>query len=120
MVRRNKWSATRINLVTAFHLIYINDTDNGLHCISKFAHDSKLGNKSSNELERLQFPTDVDKQMDWAYRWKMNSNIDKWQILHNDSKNENTGYVMNSVEVQKVNEEKDLGVIIFGDLKPNK
>ena len=41
-------------------------------------------------------------------------------VLHIGSKNQFTKYTMNGSEFSKVNHEKDLGITISNDLKPDK
>lgn len=102
-------------------LIYISDINYGLHCkISNFDDDTKLGNESTDELKHLELQTDKHKLMIWAHKWQMNINIDKCKVLHTGCENKKASYSMNSVEMQNVNEEKDLGAIISGYLKPSK
>ncbi len=49
----------------------------------------------------------------------MNFNIEKCKILHVGSNNDRINYSMNGVQLSEVDQEKDLGVIISNDLKPN-
>ena len=50
----------------------------------------------------------------------MKLNVDKCKDLHIGSINQFTNYTMNGSELSKVNHEKDLGVTISNDLKPDK
>ncbi len=50
----------------------------------------------------------------------MTYNIDKCKVLHIGSNNNRSNFTMNGTDITKVNEEKDLGVIICDDLKPGK
>ena len=47
-------------------------------------------------------------------------NVDKYKVLHISSNNQFTTYTMNGSKISKVNHEKDLGITISNDLKPNK
>ena len=79
-------------------LIYINDLDNELCCkISKFADDTKIGNKSVTSFQRQQIQNDLDKLMEWAERWQMKFNIEKCKILHIGNKNQQAQYTMNGI-----------------------
>ena len=101
-------------------LIYINDIDNDLVCkISKFADDTKIGNKASTLLQRQQIQTDLNKLVEWADRWQMNFNINKCKVLHLGNRNQKAQYNMNGIQLNAVDKEKDLGVIITSDLKPS-
>ena len=100
-------------------LIYINDIDNDLCCkISKFADDTKIGNKATSHLQRQQIQNDLDKLVEWSERWQMNFNIDKCKVLHLGNKNTKAQYTMNGTPINAVDKEKDLGVVITSDLKP--
>ncbi len=48
----------------------------------------------------------------------MTFNTDKCEVLHIGSNNKRTKYLMISIEIPKVNDEKDLGVTICSDFKP--
>ena len=50
----------------------------------------------------------------------MKFNDDKCKVLHIGSNNQFTKYTMNGSELSKVNQEKDLGVTISNDFKPDK
>ncbi len=49
----------------------------------------------------------------------MNFNVDKCKVLHIGSDNNRVNFSMNGVQLSKVDQEKDLGVKISNDLKPN-
>ena len=101
-------------------LIYIDDIDEGLHCkISKFADDTKLGNRVDTQEQRSLLQSDLNKLTDWAHKWQMDFNINKCKVLNVGSKNEKFSYMMNDERLDNVNKEKDLGIIISDDLKPS-
>ena len=101
-------------------LIFINDIDNDLCCkISKFADDTKIGNKAVSPLQRQQIQSDLNKLVEWSKRWQMNFNTDKCKVLHIGNKNTKAQYTMNGTQLKAVDKERDLGVIISSDLKPS-
>ena len=101
--------------------IYVNDMDEGLTCkISKFADDTKITGKVTSADEKALLQSDLDRLVNWSKKWQMTYNIDKCKVLHIGSNNNHTNYSMNNTEITKVNEEKDLGVIICNNLKPGK
>ena len=101
--------------------IYVNDMDEGLTCkISKFADDTKITGRVTSADEKALLQSDLDRLVNWSKKWQMTYNIDKCKVLHIGSNNNHTSYSMNNTEITKVNEEKDLGVIICNDLKPGK
>ncbi|MCP3680870.1 MAG: hypothetical protein GY782_11710, partial [Gammaproteobacteria bacterium] len=101
-------------------LIYIDDIDEGLSCkISKFADDTKIGNRVDTPNHRLMIQRDLDKVYEWSQKWQMCFNIDKCKVLNVGSNNINSRYNMNSTVLDSVTKEKDLGVTISDDLKPS-
>ena len=50
----------------------------------------------------------------------MKFNVMKCKIIHIGRNNGQADYTMNGVKLQKVSEEKDLGIIVSDDLKPSK
>lgn len=79
----------------SFSYIYIN-----LSLQDIILDDTKLENKSANELECHQLHTNIDKMMDWTRRWQMNFII-KCKILLIGRINEKAGYNINSVECKR-------------------
>ena len=99
-------------------LIYINDLDCGLKSkIAKFADDTKLGGKANNLVDCENIQSDLDRLTQWSEKWQMKFNTDKCKVMHIGSQNIKYDYKMNDKILQKVREEKDLGVIINNDLK---
>ena len=56
----------------------------------------------------------------WSEKWGMLFNVDKCKVLHIGRSNPQYKYYMNGIELQKVDEEKDIGVIINKNLKPTR
>ena len=101
-------------------IIYINDIDENIACrISKFADDTKIANSVCSESQRLCIQRDLNTLIKWSEDWQMSFNIDKCHVLHIGSHNPNFDYEMSNAKVKSVNEEKDLGVIISKNLKPD-
>ncbi|MCP3679704.1 MAG: reverse transcriptase family protein, partial [Gammaproteobacteria bacterium] len=101
-------------------LIYIDDIDEGLSCkISKFADDTKIGNRVDTPNYRLRIQRDLEKVYERSQKWQMSFNIDKCKVLNVGSNNINSRYNMNSTVLDNVTKEKDLGVTISDDLKPS-
>ncbi len=101
-------------------MIYVNDTDNGLNSkISKFADDTKIASKVTTTDDKDKLQNDSDRLISWAQKWQMNFNVDKCKVLDVGSNNDRVNCSMNGVQLSKVDLEKDLGVIISNDLKPN-
>ena len=60
---------------------------------------------------------DLDKLINWASDWQMEFNLDKCKVMHFGYDNRRKNYNMKGKNLQKVEEEKDLRVIISSDLK---
>ena len=94
-------------------LIYINDLGLDLvNSIFKFADDTKLLCRVSNNIDRDQLQQDLQQLMNWS---------DTWQMPFNKSKcNQQYTYQMGNQILVTEKEEKDLGVIFSEDLKPTR
>ena len=102
-------------------LIYVNDIDDGLtSIISKFADDTKIASRVTTSDDQEKVQSDLDRLANWAQKWQMNFNTDKCKVLHIGNNNDHANYSLNGVQLSKVDQEKDLGVIISSDLKPQK
>ena len=101
-------------------LVFINDLPEVIKVLIKlFADDAKLYSVvTSNVDNRAQFS--LNRAVDWSKVWKMIFNIIKCHHLHIGKKFTETTYTMESdgqqVELEKVKNEKDLGVIIDQNL----
>ena len=101
-------------------IIYVNDIDDGLNSkISKFADDTKIASKVTTTDDRDNLQNDLDRLANWAHKWQMKFNVEKCKVLHIGSNNDHVNYSMNGAELSKVDQEKDLGVLISKDLKPS-
>ena len=101
-------------------IIYVNDIDDGLNSkISKFADDTKIASKVTTTGDRDNLQNDLDRLANWAHKWQMKFNVEKCKVLHIGSNNDHVNYSMNGAELSKVDQEKDLGVLISKDLKPS-
>ena len=99
-------------------LIYINDLDcNIKNWILKFADDTKIFSRilDDHDSERLQ--QDLFKLITWSEEWQMMFNVSKCKVMHIGKKNIQNHYVMNNHKLDKVQEERDLGIMITQDLK---
>ncbi len=94
-------------------LIYVNSK------ISKFADDTKIASKVTTTGDKDKLQNNLDRRISWAQKWQMNFNVDKFKVLHIGSNNDRVNYSMNSVQLSEADQEKDLGLVISNDLKPN-
>ena len=106
---------------TILFVIHINDIDESLtRNISKFANDTKITSKITTTADKLQFQSNLDTLVIWSKKWLVKFNVNKCKDLHNRINNQYTKYIMKGSELSKVSHEKDLGVTISNDLKPDK
>jgi len=63
---------------------------------------------------------DLSKLWSWSVEWQMLFNIDKCKVMHFRCKNTLFSYQLEGKCLEKVLEEKDLGIIISNDLKVSK
>ena len=99
-------------------LIYINDIDFGVSSkISKFADDTKLGGKALTIGDCESIQKDLDNLNNWSEKWLLKFNKDKCKIMHVGYNNLKHNYKLQGRNLIRVEEEKDLGVIVKSDLK---
>ena len=60
---------------------------------------------------------DLNNLVAWSKEWQMLFSLDKCKIMHLGFNNPNADYFVDNVQMQRVNEERDLGVIMSTDLK---
>ena len=102
-------------------IIFINDIETGiLSMLSKFADDCKITKKVNSQQDAEEVQLDLNTLAAWSEKWQMAFHPDKCKVLHIGHNNEKYRYYINGQEIQKVSEEKDLGIIISEDLKPKK
>ena len=109
-------------LAPILFLIFINDMTEGLNSyINLFADDAKLCRVIRNEEDCETLQEDLNKIWKWSKKWEMEFNVAKSHVLEmGRSENRPVGvYRMgDEVELKKVTNEKDLGVIMQGDSQP--
>ena len=104
-------------------LIYINDLDEDVkRKISKFAADTKIVNRVMSLSQQQELQNDLNTLGEWAVDSQMFFNVNKCNVLHIGNRNVQASYTMNGIQLAKVKveQEKDLGVVISSDLKPSK
>ena len=102
-------------------LIYVNDIPESLKCTSKmFADDTKVFNKIKSKEDSLMLQDDLDSLSKWSNDWLLRFNVQKCKRMHMGHGNEKYKYEMNGEELQETEAEKDLGVWMQNNLKPEK
>ena len=59
-----------------------------------------------------QIEQSIDTCIDWAKDWQMEFNLSKFKVLGMGKNNENRDYRMQGVILERITQEKDLGVVI--------
>jgi len=102
-------------------IIFINGIDEGiLSDILKFADDTKIFGKAGTSESVNKLRADLQVLWKWTVKWQMNFNIDKCKVMHIGANNLEEDYVMEGKKLEKISEEKDLGVIISSNFKVSK
>ena len=103
--------------------IFINDLDMSVGEaaeVYKFADDTKIAKKIAGEQDQTSLQAIINNLVTWAENWGMSFNKSKCKVMHIGRNNPKYDYVMEGHVLDKATEEKDIGVIISHDLKPNK
>ena len=94
-------------------LMFINDLEDGVHStVLNFADDTKLYTEVTKEEGGEQLQDDLDKCTEWAKQWMMEFNVAKCKVLHAGRTNRMKEYTIEEKILEKVQEEKDLGVMV--------
>ena len=84
--------------------------------LSKFPDDTKLGGEVDSSGGGDQIQESIDTCIDCAKEWQMEFNLSKCKVLGLGKNNENKDCRMQGVILERVTQEKDLGVVIdMGD-----
>ena len=104
--------------------IYINDLEDNFEDIvtimKKFADDTKLAQEVKTEADRTILQTCLDQLWTWSTKWGMSFNTGKCHVLHLGQNNPLFEYSLGDSKLARVEEEKDIGVLINGNLKPGR
>jgi hypothetical protein len=102
-------------------IIFINGIDEGiLSDILKFSDDTKLFEKVGSSESREKLQEDLRVLCEWSIKWQMKFNTDKCKVMHIGAQNLEAEYFMEGNKLEKVSEEKDLGVMISRNFKVSK
>ena len=96
-------------------LIFINDLPKVIKCLIKLFADAKLYQIIKSNQDSVDLQVDVGRSKEWAIIWKMLVNTKKCKHLHIGPSNPRDYFMpsdLGAVPIKKVEEEKDLGVII--------
>jgi len=108
-------------LAPVMFIVYINDLTEGITSyMNMFADDAKIQRKMIDERSAAALQEDLNKVHQWSQKWQMEFNTNKCSVIHmgNSQKRNRTTYKLGEEELQKVDKEKDLGIIITKNLDP--
>ena len=108
-------------------LIYINDLEDDISSkVLKFADDTKVFRKVTNDTEKQSLQDDLEKLVKWSEKWQMLLNFGKCKCIHighgNMDEEYKIGnavleYKMGGAVIGRTTQEKDLGVTFSADMK---
>ena len=85
--------------------------------VLKFADDTKVFRKVTNNTDKQSLQDDVDKLVKWSEKWQMLFNFGKCKFIHIGYGNMDEEYKMGDAVLGRTIQEKDLGVIFSADMK---
>ena len=99
-------------------LIYINDLEDDISSkVLKFADDTKVFRKVTNNTDKQRLQDDLDKLVKWSEKWQMLFNFGKCKCIHIGHGNMDEEYKMGDAVLGRTTQEKDLGVTFSADMK---
>ncbi len=69
--------------------------------------------------ERQELQEALDKLCHWADKWGMEFNVSKCKVMHMGHANQKHDYYMDGQQLEKSEEERDIGMMITSSLKPS-
>ena len=79
--------------------------------VPKFADDTKLFRKVTNDIDKHILQDDLDKLVKWSEKWQMLLNFGKCKCMHIGHGNMDEGYQMGDAVLGRTTQGKDLGVL---------
>ena len=99
-------------------LVYINDLEDDISSkVLKFADDTKVFRKVTNDTDKQSLQDDLDKLIKWSEKWQMLFNFGKCKCIHIGHGNMDEEYKMGDAVLCRTTQEKDLGVTFSADMK---
>ena len=99
--------------------LHINDSLDNLKSTGKlFADDAKIYSRIRDPDDTLVLQNDLNKLQEWSSKWLLSFNESKCKVLHVGRGNPGHIYVMGGVHLELTTAEKDLGIIVSTNLKP--
>ena len=85
--------------------------------VVKFADDTKVFRKVTNDTDKHRLQDDLDKLVKWSEKWQMLFNFGKCKCIHIGHGNMDEEYKMGDAVLGRTTQEKDLGVTFSADMK---
>ena len=85
--------------------------------ILKFADDTKVFRKITNDTDKQSLQDDLDKLVKWSEKWQMLLNFGKCKCIHIGHGNIDEEFKMGDAILGRTTQEKDLGVTFSADMK---
>ena len=99
-------------------LIYVNDLEDDISSkVLKFADDTKVFRKVTNDKDNQSLQDDLDKSVKWSNKWQMLFNFGKCKCMHIGHGNMDEEYKMGDAVLGRTTQEKDLGVTFSANMK---
>ena len=98
-------------------LLYINDLEDDISSkVLKFADDTKVFRKVTNDTDKQSLQDNLDKLVKWSEKWQMLLNFGKCKCIHIGLGNMDEEYKMGHAVLGRTTQEKHLGVTISADM----
>lgn len=108
-------------LAPIMFLIYINDMPKDINAyMNMFADDAKIMKHIVGENSCRELQSDLDKINQWSEMWKLEFNTDKCHVMEVgvSKRRPHWEYKLGECVINPSEKEKDLGIIVRGDLSP--
>ena len=85
--------------------------------VLKFADDTKVFRKVTNDTDKQSLQDDLDKSVKWSEKWQMLFKFGECKCIHIGHRNMDEEYKMGDAVLGRTTQEKDLGVTFSADMK---
>ena len=65
----------------------------------------------------MELQEDINKLVEWANKWQISFNVDKFSVMHIRQNNMQSNYNMSDQQLPTTDQLQDLGIIITKDIK---
>ena len=101
-------------------ILYVNDIPEIVKsAVKMFADDAKLFTSTESVSKREELQKDLETLDKWSDDWLLKFNVAKCKRMHLGYNNQGFDYRMEGHQLERIEEEKDLGVWITSNMKPS-